>query len=64
MLISLSLNPNTIILSDINRNLDLNSFFSTATNKISEYQPNKDTFNASLKEQLETNNRHLINYLI
>lgn len=49
---------------DINRNLDLNSFFSTATNKISEYQPNKDTFNASLKEQLETNNRHLINYLI
>jgi len=49
---------------NIQRNLDLNDFFSTATNKVIQYQDNKDLFRTSLIKQLESKNTHLINILI
>jgi len=42
------------------RNLDLNNFFSTLTDKVINYLPERDSFKISLKKQLENNNRHPI----
>ena len=44
----------------INRNLNLNDFFSIAASKISNYNMNNDFWKKFLKNQLENDKRHLI----
>ena len=45
---------------NINRNLDLNDFFSIAASKVSNYNMNNDFWKKSLKNQLENDKRHFI----
>jgi len=45
---------------NINRNLNLNDFFSIAASKISNYNMNNDFWKKSLKNQLENDKRHFI----
>ena len=45
---------------NIQRNLDLDNFFSIATSKISNYDFQNDFWKKSLKNQLENNKRHFI----